>query len=221
MPQSLNEQLSREQQIAALEKDWAQNPRWKGVKRGYSAADVVRLRGCLQHRAHAGQAWCGKAVEQDQRRRQEGLCERIRRDLRRPGHAAGQGRPGGGVPVGLAGRGRRQHLGNHVPRPVAVRLRLGAHDGAPHQQHLQACRRNPVGPRHQPRRQGIHRLLPAHRRRRRSRFRRRAQCVRTDEEHDRSRALPASTSKTSWRPSRSAATWAARCWCRRRKPAKS
>ena len=42
-----NEQLSREQQIAALEKDWASNPRWKGVKRGYSAADVVRLRGSL------------------------------------------------------------------------------------------------------------------------------------------------------------------------------
>lgn len=48
MPESLNHQLSREQQIAALEKDWAQNPRWKGVKRGYSAADVVRLRGSLQ-----------------------------------------------------------------------------------------------------------------------------------------------------------------------------
>ena len=40
MPQSLNQQLSREQQIAALEKDWAQNPRWKSVKRNYSAADV-------------------------------------------------------------------------------------------------------------------------------------------------------------------------------------
>jgi isocitrate lyase len=48
MPQSLNEQLSRTQQIAALEKDWATNPRWKGVKRGYSAADVVRLRGSVQ-----------------------------------------------------------------------------------------------------------------------------------------------------------------------------
>lgn len=45
MPQSLNEQLSREQQVAALEKEWQQNPRWKGIKRGYSAADVVRLRG--------------------------------------------------------------------------------------------------------------------------------------------------------------------------------
>ena len=48
MPQSLNAQLSREQQIAALELDWAQNPRWKGVKRNYSAADVVRLRGSVQ-----------------------------------------------------------------------------------------------------------------------------------------------------------------------------
>lgn len=40
--------LTREQQIDALEKDWAENPRWKGITRGYSAADVVRLRGSLQ-----------------------------------------------------------------------------------------------------------------------------------------------------------------------------
>ncbi len=40
-------QTTREQQAAALEKDWASNPRWKGVKRSYSAADVVRLRGSL------------------------------------------------------------------------------------------------------------------------------------------------------------------------------
>src|SRR6476619_1120422 len=39
--------LTREQQIAALQKDWAENPRWKGIKRGYTAADVVRLRGSL------------------------------------------------------------------------------------------------------------------------------------------------------------------------------
>ena len=36
---------TREQQIATLEKDWAENPRWKGIKRGYTAAEVVRLRG--------------------------------------------------------------------------------------------------------------------------------------------------------------------------------
>ena len=39
---------TRAEQIALLEKDWAENPRWKGVKRGYSAADVVHLRGSLQ-----------------------------------------------------------------------------------------------------------------------------------------------------------------------------
>src|SRR5438128_10238137 len=37
----------REKQIEALENDWAQNARWQGVKRGYSAADVVRLRGSV------------------------------------------------------------------------------------------------------------------------------------------------------------------------------
>ncbi|WP_018954336.1 isocitrate lyase [Thioalkalivibrio sulfidiphilus] len=40
--------MNREQQIKALERDWAENPRWQGVARGYSAADVVRLRGSLQ-----------------------------------------------------------------------------------------------------------------------------------------------------------------------------
>jgi len=38
----------REQQIAALKKDWAESPRWKGVKRGYAAEDVVRLRGSVR-----------------------------------------------------------------------------------------------------------------------------------------------------------------------------
>ncbi len=39
---------TREQQVQALAKDWAENPRWKGIKRNYSAEDVVRLRGSLQ-----------------------------------------------------------------------------------------------------------------------------------------------------------------------------
>ncbi len=38
----------RDQEIAALNKDWAENPRWQGVKRGYSAEDVVRLRGSVK-----------------------------------------------------------------------------------------------------------------------------------------------------------------------------
>ena len=40
--------MTREEQIKALEKDWAENPRWANVKRGYSAEDVVRLRGSIQ-----------------------------------------------------------------------------------------------------------------------------------------------------------------------------
>ena len=40
--------MTREEQIKALEKDWAENPRWANVRRGYSAEDVVRLRGSVQ-----------------------------------------------------------------------------------------------------------------------------------------------------------------------------
>src|SRR5438128_12678384 len=34
-------------EAARLRKDWAENPRWKGIERGYTAEDVVRLRGSL------------------------------------------------------------------------------------------------------------------------------------------------------------------------------
>ena len=40
--------LTRQQQVDALKKDWAENPRWKGIQRGYTAEDVVRLRGSIQ-----------------------------------------------------------------------------------------------------------------------------------------------------------------------------
>ncbi|KXW55205.1 MAG: isocitrate lyase [Betaproteobacteria bacterium] len=40
--------MSVEAEIQKLKKDWAENPRWNGVKRPYSAEDVVRLRGSLQ-----------------------------------------------------------------------------------------------------------------------------------------------------------------------------
>ena len=39
--------LTRDQQAATLSKEWAENPRWKGIQRGYSAEDVVRLRGSM------------------------------------------------------------------------------------------------------------------------------------------------------------------------------
>ncbi|MFP3889252.1 isocitrate lyase [uncultured Ralstonia sp.] len=40
--------MSRELEIQKLQKEWDTNPRWKGIKRGYTAEDVVRLRGSLQ-----------------------------------------------------------------------------------------------------------------------------------------------------------------------------
>ena len=36
---------SRELEAQKLQKDWSESPRWRGIKRGYSADDVVRLRG--------------------------------------------------------------------------------------------------------------------------------------------------------------------------------
>ena len=38
---------SFEQQVTELEQAWANDPRWAGVRRDYSAADVVRLRGSI------------------------------------------------------------------------------------------------------------------------------------------------------------------------------
>lgn len=40
--------MSREFEIAKLKKEWATNPRWKGIKRSYSAEEVIRLRGSIQ-----------------------------------------------------------------------------------------------------------------------------------------------------------------------------
>jgi len=38
---------TRQEQAESLARDWAENPRWAGIKRSYSAEDVVRLRGSL------------------------------------------------------------------------------------------------------------------------------------------------------------------------------
>ncbi|MGH8501100.1 MAG: isocitrate lyase [Gammaproteobacteria bacterium] len=39
--------MNKQQSISEIEQDWAKNPRWKGVQRGYKAADVERLRGSV------------------------------------------------------------------------------------------------------------------------------------------------------------------------------
>ena len=38
---------NRETSMRTLQKEWAENPRWQGIKRTYSAEDVIRLRGSL------------------------------------------------------------------------------------------------------------------------------------------------------------------------------
>ncbi len=53
---------SRQSQIAALEDQWASDPRWTGIARSYTAAEVVNLRGSLQEehtlaRAMAEKLW--------------------------------------------------------------------------------------------------------------------------------------------------------------------
>ena len=40
--------MTRKQQVEKLQKDWDTNPRWKNVRRNYSAEDVIRLRGSVQ-----------------------------------------------------------------------------------------------------------------------------------------------------------------------------
>src|SRR5512139_587149 len=39
---------ARELEAERLQKEWNENPRWKGIKRGFTAEDVVRLRGSVQ-----------------------------------------------------------------------------------------------------------------------------------------------------------------------------
>ena len=170
---------SREQQIAALEKDWATNPRWKGVKRGYSAADVVRLRGSLPIEHTLARRGAEKLWKSRQHR---GLRERARRAHRQPGDAAGQGRP------------RRRSIcraGRSPPTPTSparctptsrsIRRTRCRHGRQAHQQHLPARRPDPVVAEGK----NEHRLLRADRGRRGSRLRRRAQRLRAHEGHDR------------------------------------
>lgn len=40
--------MTREEQIAEIKKDWAENSRWAGIQRSYTAEDVVRLRGTVK-----------------------------------------------------------------------------------------------------------------------------------------------------------------------------
>ena len=62
MASSTNPSPSFVRQVEELEADWEHNPRWHGIRRDYSAAEVVRLRGsvrpeCTLARAGAVKLW--------------------------------------------------------------------------------------------------------------------------------------------------------------------
>ena len=62
MVNATNASTSFAHQVEALEADWANNPRWHGMQRDYTAAEVVRLRGsvvpeCTLARAGAAKLW--------------------------------------------------------------------------------------------------------------------------------------------------------------------
>lgn len=38
---------TRNEKIEEIKKDWAENPRWKGIERTYTAEEVVKLQGSV------------------------------------------------------------------------------------------------------------------------------------------------------------------------------
>ena len=96
-----------------LERQWATDPRWRGIERPYSGEDVVRLRGSVrvEHtvaRLGAERLWkmLGDA----------GLHRGARCHDGRSGGRDAEGRSRGDLPVRLAGGGRRQPLRADVSR---------------------------------------------------------------------------------------------------------
>jgi hypothetical protein len=57
MPQNIVEQLSREQQIAALEKDWATNPTLERDQARLFCGRCRSFARFIPHRTHIGSPW--------------------------------------------------------------------------------------------------------------------------------------------------------------------
>jgi len=60
--------MNTQREIKNIQADWSTNPRWAGVKRGYAAADVLRLRGTVKieyslARQGAEKLWAHMATE--------------------------------------------------------------------------------------------------------------------------------------------------------------
>ncbi len=60
--------VTRQERIDAIKKDWAENPRWKGIERGYTAEEVVKLQGSFvqeQTLAKRGAARLWKSLHEE------------------------------------------------------------------------------------------------------------------------------------------------------------
>ncbi|RUL47806.1 isocitrate lyase [Lysinibacillus antri] len=60
--------VTRQEKIEAIKKDWAENPRWKGIERSYTAEEVVKLQGSViieQTLAKRGAARLWKSLHEE------------------------------------------------------------------------------------------------------------------------------------------------------------
>ncbi len=114
-----------------LNTEWSTHPRWRGIQRPYSAADVVRLRGTvhIEHslaRLGAEKFW--KLLHE------EPVVGGLGCVTRQPGRAGRAIRAQGYLLLRLAGRRRRQQRGRDVSGSEPVSRRLRAEDDRAHQQ---------------------------------------------------------------------------------------
>ena len=197
--------MLRNEAIKELQTSWSTDERWQGIQRPYTAADVARLRGSIKSSTR-WPAWAPRrlwhllhtedyvpalgAITGNQ------AMQMVKAGLKAIYLSGWQV----AADDNLAGQmypDQSLYPANSVPNLVrTINNTLQRADQI-----------DSFG------RQGRHLLVRAHRGRRRVGFRRPAERLRAHEGDDRGRRGRASTSKTSSPRPRSAATWAARCWC--------
>ena len=161
-----------------LERQWATDPRWRGIERPYSGEDVVRLRGSVRVEHTVARIGAERLWELLGTRDYIAALGAMTGGQAVEMLKAG---PRGHLPLGLAGRRRREPLRPDVPGPVALpgELRPGRRPPAEQRADARGPDRVVRGPRHP--------AAPADRRGRRGRVRWRAERVRADAVDDRGR----------------------------------
>jgi len=100
-----------QEQTAQLEAQWAEDERWAGIERTYTAEDVVRLRGSVVPECTLGRIGSERLWRLPHARWYTNALGALTGGQR----ADGQGRPGGDLPLRLAGRSRCEPLGSTYP----------------------------------------------------------------------------------------------------------